>query len=362
MNVCMFRFLCLLILPRALPCPVQRGSFQAFNTEKYVNIVWFWDLRLSARPVNSQWNVSKRCAHGDFRWHVLSHAPLGTTYQTWSWLEPSLREFPSVPTPEEACVVIAPEGADWQRHENVLLLGANEWSGEHGDRPGTQMDISWRSVGMAHRAHVAEEFQEGVDVQMPAFKEHNIDPATGTFIWLSDNQRARARKKSPRPILVSLRGQVHNWPTPWYPLRQALAMLRAPDIVIELACGNGPYEPNEWGGDKYAELLISSTFAFSTGGGGIDDGRLWEGMAAGAIPVVFDDIILPFHSITPWERCAVRVSSEDVISIPRILRNISRVNVIKRVMACQRIFTTRLESRKALSASLFESVKHQFMQ
>lgn len=213
---------------------------------------------------------------------------------------------------------------------------------------------------MAMRAQVPETFQDEQDVQMPMLRGYNIDHTSGQAVWLSPDQRARAGLGG-RPILASFRGSHQPWPHPWFHLRWRLAALEEKDFEIELLCGKNKvaFPTDNWGGDRYAEMLLSSTFVFSPGGGGIDDARLWEALAAGAIPIVFGGVVLPFQRVTPWDDCVVRADSGRLRSLPQLLRNMSAAERARRVAACSGIFEHRLSSGRALARSIFDNVASQ---
>jgi hypothetical protein len=59
----------------------------------------------------------------------------------------------------------------------------------------------------------------------------------------------------------------------------------------------------------YVETLARSDFGFAPGGTGPYTYRLMETLAAGAVPVVTLDMLLPFEGVLDeWERCVIRVS------------------------------------------------------
>merc|ERR1711920_116555 len=70
--------------------------------------------------------------------------------------------------------------------------------------------------------------------------------------------------------------------------------------------------------------------------------RLLEAMASGAVPVVTNDVVLPWENQGfDWEACAVRVSSAEVYSLPSVLRGQAPPDSIafaKRRVACARIW------------------------
>merc|ERR1711920_492296 len=75
--------------------------------------------------------------------------------------------------------------------------------------------------------------------------------------------------------------------------------------------GNWPFD----------DLLMNSSYGFAPGGGGPYSFRLYETLAAGAIPVVTDDMILPWEDTrgVKWDECVIRISEPELKSLRDVL-------------------------------------------
>merc|ERR1712194_171610 len=73
--------------------------------------------------------------------------------------------------------------------------------------------------------------------------------------------------------------------------------------------------------------------------------HLMDSLAAGSVPVVTDDLVLPWQDtgLVDWESCAMRISEAELYSLPKVLRKIgspgSRAYVERR-RACQILWST----------------------
>jgi len=65
--------------------------------------------------------------------------------------------------------------------------------------------------------------------------------------------------------------------------------------------------------------------------------RFAEAMLGGAIPVVTNDFLPPFHPEIDWSPCVVRVSEARVVDVPRIVREISAKEVRTRRQICTKM-------------------------
>lgn len=78
---------------------------------------------------------------------------------------------------------------------------------------------------------------------------------------------------------------------------------------------------------NYTNLLLDSAFGLALGGAGPYSYRLQEVLAAGAVPLVTRDLVLPFDALSlpasgaglAWEDCAVRVSRLELCALDDVL-------------------------------------------
>ena len=128
--------------------------------------------------------------------------------------------------------------------------------------------------------------------------------------------------------------------------------------------GIGPCSKSRTSHVAFSDTLLRSVFSFAPGGGGPYSFRLLESLAAGSIPVVPEDHILPFEGwAIPrplWDRCSIKVSLGETYALPDLLTSIapktSVGSFVHRHMACRRIWRTILQSPR--SAMQLEQVVH----
>merc|ERR1712157_92582 len=69
-----------------------------------------------------------------------------------------------------------------------------------------------------------------------------------------------------------------------------------------------------------------------------------EALAAGAIPVVSEDTVLPWEDtdlLTDWDSCVVRVTTAEIFALPKLLRSFGApgsLSYFQRHAACRRIW------------------------
>lgn len=143
-----------------------------------------------------------------------------------------------------------------------------------------------------------------------------------------------------RPLLYSFRGSVLGR-TRWFDVRVLASEFapHTPDAVVEVwpkdgrrrfQCLLASARHRLTTEREYIEMLQRSAYAFAPGGGGPYSFRFLEVVAAGAVPVVPADLILPHdepHAASErvsrlhraWRRCVVRVTNTDVLVLRDLL-------------------------------------------
>mmetsp|Transcript_4148 Transcript_4148/g.11856 ORF Transcript_4148/g.11856 Transcript_4148/m.11856 type:complete len:702 (-) Transcript_4148:308-2413(-) len=92
----------------------------------------------------------------------------------------------------------------------------------------------------------------------------------------------------------------------------------------------------------FADLLETSMFVFCPGGSGIGSYRFVEALSVGAIPVVLNDLPMPFSPEIDWEACVVRVSRARIIDLPRIVGSIPLHDVQMKQDRCWELYRTTI--------------------
>lgn len=81
----------------------------------------------------------------------------------------------------------------------------------------------------------------------------------------------------------------------------------------------------------------------------------------GAIPVVFDDLPLPFEGeVINWEPCVVRVNSSEISSSVTFLRSIPKAQIGEMRAACKSIFSRHMKTADAIFTTMFTVLKKRF--
>lgn len=114
-----------------------------------------------------------------------------------------------------------------------------------------------------------------------------------------------------RTINFSFIGAFHT-----HPIRAALALLNNNNTILIRETGNWHFEKNkteqERYSNKYKEIMCNTKFSLCPPGTGVSTIRLYESMAAGSIPVVFNNVKVP----KIVEKYVIRVHNiEDILNI-----------------------------------------------
>lgn len=92
------------------------------------------------------------------------------------------------------------------------------------------------------------------------------------------------------------------------------------------------------------QQLVASKFGLCPRGQGAHSFRLFETLAAGAVPVVLSNgYVLPFNDVVDWAGCALRFDEGDKELIAK-LRNVSHEEWVDRHARCVHIHETYLET------------------
>lgn len=182
---------------------------------------------------------------------------------------------------------------------------------------------------------------------MPHFDIVLPQPFSGAITQvLHEDPDPFARRR--RRLLFSFKGTVFGR-NMWFDSRVVVAEFSARDAEAEVdvwpkggRLTRSCYRKLKTGsGSSYARLLLDSTFGFAPGGGGPYSYRFLEVLAAGAVPVVTEDLVLPFNDVLPWEECVVRVSWAELRGLGRVLRALAppRSRALRRRLdACMQIW------------------------
>lgn len=249
--------------------------------------------------------------------------------------------------PAQACLLVVESGGgldapskleskpSWLGGLNHLVWYPNYFFGSIPDVPLVgDGAFNWGSAALASPSH--EDALTRVGFDMPV-------PLQSLLTWptsRAERLASAAAGHGGRRWLVSFKGQLQPWPQVWWQHRYlAFAYWEdAPDVFVDVKCA--PFKGYATSADReyFRQLLLQSTFVFAPGGGAPTSYRFAELLAAGAIPVVTADLMLPFHSEVDWAPCAVTVSEARIVDLPRLLRAVPNEEVERRRAACSRLF------------------------
>jgi hypothetical protein len=146
------------------------------------------------------------------------------------------------------------------------------------------------------------------------------DPAQGVFLSVAD-----VPFRTPRRVCGSTRHA--NW------------------TAESIEAGGSAIATRTLARGGYVELMASSAFGFAPGGAAPDSYRFTEVLSAGSIPVVPDDLVLPWEASAwrplPWAECAIRASRAELRALGELVRAVAPAGSEarrRRRAACARIW------------------------
>jgi len=217
----------------------------------------------------------------------------------------------------------------WNGGTNTFVMLPNHWlsKGAHGDDPFSNWEFGMASLGST--SLVRGVFRPHYDMVMPL---------RANLAWPRWTNALRRNMNRDRRWLVGFRGAVENYTTSWQQHRWiAGELLHSPEqgVIMNTRCPYSNVSYDE--AFPYLEVLLNSTFAFVPGGAGMHSYRAIEALQAGAIPVITDDVLLPFQPEVHWNACAVTIPETDLIEMPNILKRIATHEVKERLKACKQL-------------------------
>eukprot|EP00035_Acanthoeca_spectabilis_P002466 m.87765 g.87765 ORF g.87765 m.87765 type:complete len:657 (+) comp11580_c0_seq1:223-2193(+) len=264
-----------------------------------------------------------------------------------------------VTSPDEACVLVALDTpavgkpAHWGAHgANHLLLVPNIDGRHHPDRAGLEgVDIDHASLYFS--SHTTFTYRPGIDLQASLSWRHCWDETTGDAS--TEFVPAHPKPPSERPQLLYFRGSVHQgWFsqttalfTKWMADRWSLVQLHDPSHHVQMEATDCDGLPDDT--HAFRAALRETKYAFTPSGGGSHSYRLWEALAAGAIPVVTSDVVLPLDDPEPvgdlqrrifrlWRECVVVVEPALIPQVTAVLEAGGNECAATRQAACIELF------------------------
>ena len=251
----------------------------------------------------------RRCSSGPLKVFVhpgVSGSGDRTTSPLESWLDAAAmdRLVVRVHDPHAACLLLVHveqlhgdarnlvDADVWRGGANHMLWQTQADPKWHRDKPG----LLSLDPGLAALASSSLRFGHRPGYDMPTLELPQWRPSAA--------QRAAIRHEPlgrPRRLLLGFKGSIAPLWNAWYQHRWVAAeFLHAPAdrVVIDVRCeGLDGLMSGYCDCPRvaYDELLLHSTFAFTPGGGGPHSYRFTEALLAGAIPVVTNDLLLPFE-------------------------------------------------------------------
>jgi hypothetical protein len=244
--------------------------------------------------------------------------------------------------PNEACLILRTH-KEFSAHENWNIVHAPYWNhgknhfivGLPGDKPFHE-EQHWGVAALAGSNQPLAHFRQGYDMA------EYLNP-----IW-TPNVSVDELVGIDRPILLSFKGTIRNNKQPYYQHRWLAAEYweSSQDVVVDVQCSYRDRrgririlkQYDRTGPNDYGNLLLNSTFGFAPGGSSVNSYRFLETLSAGCIPVVTTQLVPPLFPELDWSSCLIYISEARVIDLPRILRNLSSVEVQNRQRACVNLY------------------------
>jgi hypothetical protein len=207
------------------------------------------------------------------------------------------RKVRFVDKPDEACVFLAltlpsshkPQTlAHWNGGRNHILWQPHLDTKNHKDWPGSLIFSPEFAIKIASH-HIPSSYRNGFDIQTHILRHHFFDDNTTEAVTTHDPSTAA----SDRQVKFFFRGKFNAF-SQRYSLHRWLAHFLhnpAKGYIVDMTCdGRGTYHP-----EYPYSLMYNSTFGYTPGCGGSHIYRLFEALAAGAIPV----LTTPGHHYVP---------------------------------------------------------------
>lgn len=153
-----------------------------------------------------------------------------------------------------------------------------------------------------------------------------------------------------KPVLVFWQGNLNTRPD----LRRNIAAHDNGDDIKICASSNHIHQC----GYDYRTEMQQCKFGLAPGGVASHSFRLLEILSAGAVPVVFGDIILPFSSLIDWSRCSVRLRLDQVEEVPQILRSYQKEQWLDMQHHAVQAYETYLSSEKIIAETALRILRH----
>ena len=173
---------------------------------------------------------------------------------------------------------------------------------------------------LGHTANALRTFRDGYDMGLPILNRCFVASCPGRPAWASALDPNESRL---RPHTAVFFGTVLRWEEPgWRDRWMALMVLgKTPGFLVRVHSTPGTAF------DGFDEALRDAKFALCFSGAGLHSYRFRDALEAGAVPVVTDDVVLPFESwrshprrdVFQWDKCVVRVPQEKILFLADIL-------------------------------------------
>eukprot|EP01047_Picozoa_sp_COSAG01_P003133 COSAG01_NODE_90_length_27307_cov_734.166458_18_plen_741_part_00 len=322
----------------------------------------------STGPINAFWYTDP--------WSKIAKSQPPGMFAHWIWNpghgKSGLVQYRRVFSAKEACIFVVDgyqiTGSKQWAHHSASFKWADlkHWAAVDGI-PGRHHVLIAPQCSFQHCDHVGEPLRLGSigeamvlsaslwrGTSRPGFDV--ALPQLFTGIMDTESRYPYRNSVDPRDILLSFRGTI-PFSNFWMDGR-AIAHVYSHDpangVLIEIGNPNKkegwhPWECTEphhhLDNRSYFDIIRTSNFGFAPGGGGPYSFRFLEYLAGGSIPVVTEDLVLPFQDSgipsAVWDRCVVRVSHMETFNLGAVLRTIEPVGsgrFVSRQRACDEIW------------------------
>lgn len=219
----------------------------------------------------------------------------------------------------------------------AALAASAPTEGWWGSLDGARPEQRRRPLLLSFKGTVGSGGGRWVDSRLTA-SEWAHNGSSGVLLAVAD--KPLSPKQMCGPLPKGARAHEAHWAGPPQDL--------SPPVRAAVAAIDAAASPEGAGGcGAYCALLTASSFGFAPGGGGPYSFRLLEVLGAGSVPVLPDDLMLPWEGSTQqppalaWDECAVRVSRAELKALGEVISAIAAPGTAqfeRRRAACARLW------------------------
>eukprot|EP00457_Paulinella_chromatophora_P001760 gb/GEZN01001762.1/.p1 GENE.gb/GEZN01001762.1/~~gb/GEZN01001762.1/.p1 ORF type:complete len:904 (-),score=50.82 gb/GEZN01001762.1/:102-2813(-) len=284
--------------------------------------------------MESCWNFTRCLAGQKLKVYFYpSRCPQAPPYTRDAAILLNSSSFEATRDPEQACILVVFNAAlgycTWlpqtQWPAQIHLTELSHWRDgqNHIIYDSPPHDFNHPHVGEttgqavnAHTGHTESSFRRKFDIQLP------MSLYLSSFSRKVTTRRYEHRVKNvhfkgKRDLLISFKGRysVMSMGLPWEVDRYiALACWDSPNVTVHLKCDDSTYSDVDM--QNFKDLILRSRFCFAAGSEGAFSQRLSEILLLGCVPLVTEDMILPFEGYLNWSAAVLFVPVKSLATVP----------------------------------------------